>query len=111
MMSGCTKKAAEVSFSADVKPIISANCISCHTDGGAGTEKSGLNMTSYAALMKGTKFGPIIVPGESISSTLVRLIDGLADPSINMPHGDAKNLSADEITTIKALIDQGAKNN
>ena len=35
--------------------------------------------------MKGTKLGSVIVPGSSISSTLVILIEHKADPSINMP--------------------------
>ena len=30
--------------------------------GGAGYEKSGLDLTSYAGVMKGTKSGPMVIP-------------------------------------------------
>ncbi|MEW5757012.1 MAG: c-type cytochrome domain-containing protein [Pseudomonadota bacterium] len=109
-LAGCGAKDAEISYAANVQPILKEFCLECHSEGGPGYEKSGLLMTSHAALMKGTKFGPIIEPGNSISSTLVRLIEGRADPSLKMPHGD-KSLSQAQIDTIKRWIDQGAKNN
>lgn len=83
----------------------------CHQSGGPGFEASGLNMQSYDTLMKGTKFGPVIKPGDAISSTLVRLIKGKADPSINMPHGGRQPLSEVEIQQVETWINQGAKNN
>ena len=100
-----------MSYSKDVQPIVQANCAECHTGNGAGIQKSGLDMSSYDALMKGTKFGPVIVPGNSVSSTLVLLIQGKADPSISMPHGSKGSLSEADINTVVTWIDQGAKNN
>ncbi len=111
LMVGCSGE-AEISFNKDVKPILDENCLKCHVENGAGFVKTGLDMSSYESLMKGTKFGPIIEPGSSVSSTLARLISGNADPSLKMPHGaGSKPLSEQEIATIKAWIDQGAKNN
>jgi cytochrome c553 len=107
LQTGCGEKA--VTYQADVKPIIDANCVSCHVPGGAGYEKSGLRMDSYEALLKGTKFGAVVIPGSSVSSTLYRLVSGQADPSIRMPHGSAGLPDAD-VATIAAWIDQGAKN-
>jgi cytochrome c553 len=107
LQTGCGEKA--ITFQADIKPIIEANCVSCHVPGGSGYEKSGLRMDSYEALMKGTQYGPIIVAGSSVSSTLYRLVSGQADPSIRMPHGQA-SLPEKDIATIAAWIDQGAKN-
>ena len=107
LQTGCGEKA--VTYQANVKPIIDANCVSCHVPGGAGYEKSGLRMDSYEALLKGTKFGAVVVPGSSVSSTLYRLVSGQADPSIRMPHGQAGLPEAD-VATIAAWIDQGAKN-
>jgi hypothetical protein len=60
--------------------------------------------------MKGTKLGPVIVPGSAESSTLYRLVAGKADPKINMPHGKAP-LTPGEIETIRLWIDQGAMDN
>jgi len=106
LQTGCGEKA--VTYQANVKPIIDANCVSCHVPGGAGYEKSGLRMDSREALLKGTKFGAVVVPGSSVSSTLYRLVSGQADPSIRMPHGQAALPDAD-VATIAAWIDQGAK--
>ena len=82
----------------------------CHVEGGKGLKASGLSMESYDNLMKGTDNGPIIKPNDAISSTLVMLVEGRADPSIRMPHGK-KNLPKEDIAVIKLWVDQGAKNN
>lgn len=107
-VAGCSKPG--VSFSADVHPVLTKHCLECHAQGKQGEEKSGLNMETYAHLMAGTRFGPVIVPGSSVSSTLVRLIDQKADKTINMPHEKGK-IPENEIALIKAWIDEGAKNN
>jgi len=110
LLIGCAKE-PQVSYSRDVQPILQSNCAQCHTGSGAGLQKSGLDMSSYEDLMGGTRFGPIIEPGDSVSSTLMVLVEGKADPSINMPHGGAKPLSAADVAKLKSWIDQGAKNN
>jgi len=104
---GCTR---EVSFKQDVFPILSENCLACHKAGGEGLAKTGLNMGSYDGLMKGTKFGPIVVAGSAVSSTLVLLVERQAHPSINMPKGQPP-IAAAKIKIIRQWIDQGAKNN
>ena len=106
LQAGCGERA--LTYQADVKPIIDANCVSCHVPGGSGYEKSGLRMDSHEALLKGTRFGAVVVPGSSVSSTLYRLVSGQADPSIRMPHGQAQ-LPDSDVATIAAWIDQGAK--
>src|SRR5215831_9162722 len=58
----------QVSFKEDIQPLLKWRCSSCHEPGGAGYEKSGLDLTSYAGVMKGTKFGPMIIPREPESS-------------------------------------------
>jgi hypothetical protein len=107
LAAGCTR---EVSYERDVKPILDINCVPCHVPGGEGFEKRGLDMRSYDALMKGTKFGSIIIPGSSISSTLVILAGHQAHSSINMPKGKPP-ISDVEIETIRVWVDQGAKDN
>lgn len=107
LQTGCGDKA--LTYQADIKPLLDAKCVSCHVPGGPGYEKSGLRLDSYEALMKGTKFGAVVVPGSSVSSTLHRLVSGKADPSIRMPHGQAA-LPDSEVATIASWIDQGAKN-
>ena len=107
---GCDRT-SPVSYSKDVRPIIDEHCMKCHKAGGEGEEKSGLNMETYADLMKGTKFGPMIVPGDAFGSNLIVLIEGRADPSIHMPRDEHGPLSEPEIATIKNWIEQGALEN
>ncbi len=104
---GCTR---DVSFKQDVYPILSENCLSCHKPGTEGYIKSGLSMENYDAVMKGTKFGAVIVAGSHISSTLVLLLERKGHPSINMPK-DKAPLADSQIEVIRKWIDQGAKNN
>jgi hypothetical protein len=61
--------------------------------------------------MKGTSFGPVVLPGDPLTSVLVMVIEGRADPSINMPHGGANPLTQQQILTIRRWVEQGAKNN
>lgn len=107
LQTGCSDKT--LTYQTNIKPILDANCIECHVPGGKGFNKSGLLLDSYDGLMKGTRLGPVVVPGSSVSSTLYRLVSGQADPSINMPHGMAALPDAD-VAAIGAWIDQGAKN-
>jgi hypothetical protein len=108
---GCAPKPTEVSYSKDVAPLLKEHCAYCHTPGQAGYVVSGFDLQDYASLMKGTSFGPVVLPGDALTSVLVMLIEGRADPSINMPHGGAKPLTQQQITTIRRWVEQGAKNN
>ena len=61
----CTRlpcAAEATSFSEDVFPIFKGRCVGCHQPGGEGYEKSGFDLTNYQGLMKGTKFGPMVIP-------------------------------------------------
>ena len=107
-LSACGQK--EISFKADIQPMLKQYCVECHAEGGQGTEKSGLILTSYESLMKGTKFGAIVKPGDTLTSAMLMLVEGRADPSIKMPHGKAP-LPKEKIDQLKSWVEQGAKNN
>ena len=109
-LTGCAREEA-VSFSQDVKPIIDKNCLACHKEGGEGFEASGFSMVTYDDLMKGTKFGPMIISGDSAGSNMIVLMEGRADPSISMPHGTLDPVRKADIETLRLWVDQGAKNN
>ena len=109
-LTACAREEA-VSFSQDVKPIIDKNCLACHKEGGEGFEASGFSMLTYDDLMKGTKFGPMIISGDSAGSNMIVLMEGRADPSISMPHGSMDPVRKADIDTLRLWIDQGAKNN
>jgi uncharacterized membrane protein len=109
-LSGCERNKA-VSYSQDVAPILDKHCTACHVPGQPGFVVSGFELGSYDSLMKGTQFGPVVLPGDALTSVLVMLIEGRADPSLKMPHGDASPLTQEEILTIRRWVEQGAKNN
>jgi mono/diheme cytochrome c family protein len=101
---------AVVSYAEDVAPIFRGRCISCHAPGGQGYEASGFDLTSYQGLMKGTKHGPMITPGDPDTSNLIWLLDWRASKELRMPHGK-KKLSICDRDAIRAWIRQGAKDN
>ncbi len=106
LQTGCERK--PLTYRSDIKPVLDANCVSCHVPGGSGFEKSGLRLDSYDAIMKGSRLGPAVRPGSSVSSTLYRLVSGQMDPSIRMPHGQSV-LSEENVNKIGAWIDRGAQ--
>ena len=116
-IAGCGR--GEVSFSADVMPVLEVACIECHTSAGEGVAASGFAVNNYESVMKGTDLGPAVVAGSAMSSTLYRVVAGKTDPEIRMPphhdeawaEGRGTPLADDEIAAIGAWIDQGAKNN
>ena len=99
---------APMSYSEDVVPILKGYCVSCHSPGGQGLEASGLDLTSYDGLMKGTKFGPMVIPGKPDSSNVIVLIDGKA--KVRMPFGH-KALPSCLRDIVYGWIFEGAKNN
>jgi hypothetical protein len=101
---------ATVSFKDDVLPILKANCVSCHTPGSEGTATSGLDLTTYQGVMKGTKYGTMVIPGNADYSNLMWLLDWRASPQLRMPHGK-QQLPIGERDTIRNWIRQGAKDN
>ena len=112
LLAGCSNdKPAVLSYVQDVQPVLQEHCIECHHPGGTGFIASGLDMSSYRDLMKGTKFGSVIKAGDSISSTLVILVEGRADPSLKMPHGGRDPLTLEQTQKIRLWIDQGALQN
>ena len=89
---------AGVGFSAEVLPILSSRCQRCH--GGDRTEDE-LELLSYAAVIKGSKNGPVVIAGSSATSLLVQVI-----MSGKMPKS-APRLPDSEIQTIANWVDQG----
>ena len=116
LAAGCEKP---VSYSKDIRPLLIANCLQCHDGKGEGSTASGLSLQTYDSLMKGTRFGPVVVPGSALSSNLYRVLTDQVDKKIQMPphsevslaQGRGEPLSEAQIRSIELWIDQGAKNN
>jgi len=96
-----------VSFSQNVKPIFnspSVGCIGCH----GGT--SGLFVGTVADLLKGGVHGPVVVPGNSAQSLLIRKLSATPPFGARMPFGGTP-LPDSTIQIIRNWIDQGALDN
>ena len=98
------------SFKDTVLPILTKHCAECHTAGGEGLQASGLDLSSYEGVMKGTDHGPVVVPGDAFTSNIMVLIDGRAGPELKMPHG-RKDLSRQEKVLLRRWINRGAHEN
>jgi mono/diheme cytochrome c family protein len=109
-LAGCDRASPKVSYAKDVAPIFDKYCRACHAPGAPGYEASGFGVQDYAAVMKGTKFGAVVVPGDPTSSTLNVLVEGRADPALKMPHVEGSKLSEAEVATLRRWVEQGAKN-
>lgn len=101
----------EVSYKDDVRPIIHDYCLNCHEPKGKGYEQSGLDMRTYQSLMKGTRFGAVIKPGDSFTSIMIQVVEGRVHASIKMPYGMTGGLSKKDIGVLKKWVEQGAKDN
>jgi hypothetical protein len=110
-LAGCASQ-PQISYKRDVYPVLKNNCLACHTPPqGKGYLKTGLNMHSYETLMQGTRYGPVIVPGDSRHSILNMLVEGRVDASMRMPHGRDEPLTRNEIKALQLWVEQGARNN
>jgi len=90
-----------VSYHRDVFPILRTNCIACHKPG---KSKGGLDLTSYATMLKGGDDGQMIKTGDAAESRLVETICG-DEPE--MPK-ESEPLLPREIDLISRWITQGA---
>ena len=92
----------KVDFEKQIYPLLSQHCFSCH---GSDVQQSGLRLDKRQNAMRGSDYGPVIIPGKSAESKLIRrVVNG--DGGIQMPPTGA--LSAAEIDLLRAWIDQGA---
>ena len=111
VLGGCIKQQRQISFRYDIQPILKSHCLECHTPPeGKGYIKTGLSMVTYEELMRGTIYGPVIVPGDSGRSILNRLVEGRAGPSMSMPHG-REPLDSQEIEILRLWVEYGAQPN
>ena len=92
-------------YSQHIHPVLDAKCVVCH---GGFTEKGGLRLDSYEALMKGGKDGPVIAAGKPDGSMLLQRVTLPTNDTHFMPAEGRTPLSSEEIASIRAWIQGGA---
>jgi WD40 repeat protein len=98
---------AAATYEADVKPIFNRYCLGCHS---AGEMSAGINLETYAGVLKGGNGGEIVKPGRANSSPLFQAVSHTGDGVRPMPLGGAK-LPDPAINTIREWIQGGALEN
>jgi hypothetical protein len=100
-----------VTYTNDTKAIFDVACVKCHS---GNKPKARLHMDTLEGVLKGTKEGPIVTPGDSAGSYLIKCVAHLnSDQDTWMPplknKAGIKPLTPEQISLIRAWIDQGAK--
>ena len=107
-VSGCATDHV-VGYRSDIEPILQDKCLECHLPpDGEGYVSTGLSLASYDALMDGTMFGKIIIPGDSRRSVLNKLLEHRAGALEGMPPGASNQLTDKELELFRLWVDQGA---
>ncbi len=92
---------AKVDFAKDVLPLFQENCVDCH---GPAKQKAGMRLDRRSSVMKA--FSRRVVPGSSANSMVYHRLIG-NEYGTQMPPKAA--LHPEEISVVKAWIDQGAE--
>jgi hypothetical protein len=94
----------QLTFAADVEPIVESRCKKCHVD----DTKGKLSLATLEDALHGGKKGKDVAPGDAEKSAMYQMVAGL-DPKIKKmpPKGDP--LTPLQVATIKLWINGGAK--
>ena len=87
----------------EVSAILAERCVVCHQGEAA---PLGLRLDSHAALMRGSRRGPVVRPGDARASELVRRVRGESQP--RMPLTGPPWLTDAEVATVEQWIAAGA---
>jgi WD40 repeat protein len=101
------KRDQPVDFAADLLPIFRKSCLACHN---ATDSKGELVLETPATILKGSEDGPVVVPGKSGESLLLKVASRQEKPFMPPRNNkvNAEPLKPDELGLIKLWIDQGA---
>ncbi|MDB6028199.1 MAG: Planctomycete cytochrome, partial [Verrucomicrobiales bacterium] len=95
-----------VDFSRDIQPIFEQSCYKCH---GVDKPKSGFDLSRRTSALKGGETGVDIIPGDSAKSPLIHYVAGISEEFAMPPEGKAPPLTTEQVSLLRAWIDQGAK--
>lgn len=95
------------SYSASIQPIFDRSClVGCHATASAPLS-SGLDLSSWEAVFRGSMNGEVIIPFEPGDSHMIDHLTGVASPRMPLSRDP---LPTTEIDVIRQWIDEGAPN-
>jgi len=97
------RSARLVDFTTQVRPIIEANCLECHSQD---KRKGGLSLATYADILDGGRSGAVVRPGRGDDSLIFHRITARIEPQMPL---DEFPLSTTETEILRQWIDQGAR--
>ena len=92
-----------VDFLKDIQPMLAERCYACH---GPDKQKGDLRWDVKTSVFKNGEHGPIVTPGNSAQSRVIKLVTVLDPETVMPPRGE--RLTAAQIGLLRAWIDQGA---
>jgi mono/diheme cytochrome c family protein len=95
-----------VDFARDVLPILSDNCFQCHGPDPK-TRKADLRLDTKDGALR--EADPIVVPGKSDESELIRRITSENRSEVMPPPRSNRKLTPAQVETLRRWVDQGAK--
>jgi hypothetical protein len=93
----------KVDFGTDIVPLLQTHCFQCHKGSDA---KSDHRLDVRAAILGEIDDYPLAVPGKSGESRIIKAVAGQTKGK-QMPPGKNKRLTDEEISLLRAWIDQG----
>ncbi len=96
----------QIDFDRDIKAIFESSCFKCH---GPEKPKSKFRLDNRESALKGGENGIDIVPGHSAKSPLIHYVTRLVEDMEMPPEGKGEPLTKDQISLLRAWIDQGAQ--
>jgi hypothetical protein len=108
LLSAVALQAAQVDFQREVRPILSANCFSCHGPD-KGTRMAGMRLDTRDGAFSQRKNGAPIVPGDPQASLAIQRITE-TNPARRMPpEMSHKTLTDAQKETLKRWVAEGAQ--
>ncbi len=93
-----------ISYELHIQPLMEAHCVECHN---ADKMKADLRLDSHEAIMAGSKWGEVVVPGKPDDSSFFFLLTFPEDDPDRMPK-DGDPLTPEQIKIVSDWISQGA---
>ncbi len=104
-LSGDARTEELVTYSSHIRPIFKKHCVGCHN---ANRSSAGLDLSSYAAIMRGSNSGDVVVGGDPTDSFLYLVAAHTEEPAMP-PNG--KKISNGQLQTLKTWIEGGLREN
>jgi hypothetical protein len=96
--------AEPVDFLRQIKPLLADRCFVCH---GPLNQKARLRLDTVAAMRRGGRSGPAVIPNKPADSVLLDAVTGQG--RVRMPpEGEASPLSETQVALLRTWIEQGA---